>query len=57
MRKQSVIDKRNWLVYYRVVENTVYIRGLWPVPDPNSLICPRQACQIIPLETPPTKLL
>lgn len=20
----------NWAVYYRVVENTVYIRGLWP---------------------------
>jgi hypothetical protein len=33
MRKQFVIDKRNWLVYYRVVENTVCIRGLWPVPD------------------------
>lgn len=20
----------DWVVYYRVVENTVYIRGLWP---------------------------
>ena len=24
----------NWLVYYRVVENTVYIRGLWPARIP-----------------------
>jgi hypothetical protein len=24
----------NWLVYYRVVNNTVYIRGLWPARIP-----------------------
>ena len=24
----------DWLVYYRVVENTVYIRGLWPARIP-----------------------
>ena len=24
----------NWLVYYRVVEQTVYIRGLWPARIP-----------------------
>lgn len=24
----------DWLVYYRVVENTVYIRGLWPARMP-----------------------
>ena len=24
----------NWLVYYRVVQNTVYIRGLWPARIP-----------------------
>jgi hypothetical protein len=24
----------NWLVYYRVAQNTVYIRGLWPARIP-----------------------
>jgi len=24
----------NWLVYYRVVDDTVYIRGLWPARIP-----------------------
>ncbi len=24
----------DWLVYYRVVGNTVYIRGLWPARIP-----------------------
>ena len=24
----------NWLVYYRVVGNTVYVRGLWPARIP-----------------------
>jgi len=24
----------NWIVYYRFVENTVYIRGLWPARIP-----------------------
>lgn len=24
----------NWLVYYRVMEDTVYIRGLWPARIP-----------------------
>jgi hypothetical protein len=24
----------NWLVYYRVVGNTIYIRGLWPAQIP-----------------------
>ena len=24
----------NWLVFYRVVENTVYVRGLWPARIP-----------------------
>jgi hypothetical protein len=24
----------NWLVYYRVVDETIYIRGLWPARIP-----------------------
>ena len=24
----------NWLIYYRVVQDTVYIRGLWPARIP-----------------------
>jgi len=24
----------NWLVYYRVVEDTIYIRGIWPARIP-----------------------
>jgi hypothetical protein len=24
----------NWLVYYRVVDNIVYVRGLWPAQIP-----------------------
>jgi mRNA-degrading endonuclease RelE of RelBE toxin-antitoxin system len=28
----------NWAVYYRVVENTVYIRGLWPARLPLKLL-------------------
>jgi mRNA-degrading endonuclease RelE of RelBE toxin-antitoxin system len=23
----------NWDVFYKVVDNVVYVRGLWPVPD------------------------
>ena len=29
-RRHRYFYSGNWLVYYRVVENTVYIRGLWP---------------------------
>lgn len=28
----------NWAVYYRVVENTVYIRGLWPARIPLKVL-------------------
>jgi len=24
----------NWCIYYRVVENTVYVRGIWPARIP-----------------------
>jgi hypothetical protein len=33
-RRQRWLLAGNWLVYYRVVENTVYIRGLWPARIP-----------------------
>ena len=29
-RKHRRFFVRGWVVYYRVVENTVYVRGLWP---------------------------
>jgi len=28
-RRHRCFHAGNWLVYYRVVDNTVYIRGLW----------------------------
>jgi len=31
----------NWAVYYRVVENIVYIRGLWPARVPLKVLKPR----------------
>ena len=37
-RQQRWFVAGNWLVYYRVVERTVYIRALWParIPLPQS---------------------
>jgi hypothetical protein len=29
-RRHRWFQAGNWLVYYRVVENTIYIRGIWP---------------------------
>jgi len=29
-----LVSTRKWIVYYRVVENTVYVRGLWPTRIP-----------------------
>jgi hypothetical protein len=33
-RRHRWFHAGNWLVYYRVVGNTVYIRGLWPAQIP-----------------------
>jgi hypothetical protein len=33
-RRQRWFQARNWLVYYRVVDKTVYIRGFWPARIP-----------------------
>jgi hypothetical protein len=33
-RRHRWFNAGNWLVYYRVVDNTVYIRGLWPARIP-----------------------
>jgi len=29
-RRHRWFQAGNWLVYYRVIDSTVYIRGLWP---------------------------
>jgi ParE toxin of type II toxin-antitoxin system, parDE len=29
-RRHRWFQAGNWLVFYRVIDNTVYIRGLWP---------------------------
>ena len=33
-RRHRWFHAGNWLVYYRVAGNTVYIRGLWPAQIP-----------------------
>jgi hypothetical protein len=33
-RRHRCFHAGNWLVYYRVVDSTVYIRGLWPARIP-----------------------
>jgi hypothetical protein len=33
-RRHRCFFTRKWLVYYRVVDNIVYIRGLWPARIP-----------------------
>lgn len=33
-RRHHFFVAANWAVYYRVVENTVWIRGLWPARMP-----------------------
>lgn len=33
-RRHRWFHAGNWLVYYRVADNTVYIRGLWPARIP-----------------------
>jgi len=33
-RRHRWFNAGGWLVYYRVVDNTVYIRGLWPARIP-----------------------
>jgi hypothetical protein len=33
-RRHRCFHTENWLVYYRVVDDTVYIRGLWPARIP-----------------------
>jgi hypothetical protein len=33
-RRHRCFHEENWLFYYRVVDNTVYIRGLWPARIP-----------------------
>lgn len=33
-RRHRFFQAGNWLVFYKVVENTVYIRGLWPARIP-----------------------
>ena len=33
-RRHRWFQAGNWLVYYRVVDKTVYIRGLWPARIP-----------------------
>lgn len=34
LRRHRWVQAGNWLVYYRVVENTIYIRGIWPARIP-----------------------
>jgi hypothetical protein len=29
-RRHRFFQAGNWLVFYKVVEGTIYIRGLWP---------------------------
>ncbi len=33
-RRHRWFQAGNWLVYYRVVDKTVYIRGIWPARIP-----------------------
>jgi hypothetical protein len=33
-RRHRWFYTRNWLVYYRGVDDTVYVRGLWPAQIP-----------------------
>jgi hypothetical protein len=33
-RRHRSFQAGNWLVFYKVVEGTVYIRGLWPARTP-----------------------
>jgi len=33
-RRHRWFHAGNWLVYYRVVEDTIYIRGIWPARIP-----------------------
>jgi hypothetical protein len=33
-RRHRWFEAGNWLVYYRVVESTIYIRGIWPARIP-----------------------
>jgi hypothetical protein len=33
-RRHRWFQAGNWLVYYRVVEGTIYIRGIWPARIP-----------------------
>jgi len=33
-RRHRCFHARNWLVYYQVRGNTVYVRGLWPAQIP-----------------------
>ena len=33
-RRHRWFQAGNWLIFYRVVSNTVYIRGLWPARIP-----------------------
>jgi plasmid stabilization system protein ParE len=33
-RRLRYFRAENWMVFYRVIENTVYIRGLWPARMP-----------------------
>ena len=33
-RRHRWFQAGNWLVYYRVVEDTIYIRGIWPARIP-----------------------
>jgi hypothetical protein len=33
-RRHRFFQAGNWLVFYKVVEGTIYIRGLWPARIP-----------------------
>ena len=33
-RRHRLLLAENWMVYYRVVDDTVYIRGIWPAQIP-----------------------
>jgi hypothetical protein len=33
-RRHRFFQMGNWLVFYKVVEGTIYIRGLWPARIP-----------------------
>lgn len=34
-RRHRRLLGRDWIVYYRVVDNTVYVRGIWPARIPQ----------------------